>query len=74
MGGQVLARWPGLARLRWLNLHNNDIGDVGAGELGRSPHAAALETLDLSDNSFSEQTRNAFPAALARHVHWEAQP
>ncbi len=73
MGGQILARWPGLIRLRELKLHNNDIGDLGGGELGRSPHAVSLEMLDLSDNSFTEVTRSAFGEVPSRRVIWDSE-
>jgi uncharacterized protein (TIGR02996 family) len=42
-----LASSPQLAGLRWLDLHQNPIGDDGARALAESPHLRRLQWLDL---------------------------
>jgi uncharacterized protein (TIGR02996 family) len=45
-----LASWPGLARVRFLDLGDNGLRLEGVRALAESPHVDALEALDLSDN------------------------
>ena len=44
-GMEQLAAWPGLARLRWLNLDQNRFGEAGFLALARSPHLNNLKYL-----------------------------
>ncbi|MBY0228885.1 MAG: hypothetical protein K2W96_06385 [Gemmataceae bacterium] len=45
-----LAAWPGLARVRYLDLIGNSIGKSGAAALCASQHLGALEALGISRN------------------------
>jgi hypothetical protein len=45
-----LAAWPGLARVRCLDLSANDIGAAGTRALIASPHNGALEAINLNWN------------------------
>jgi uncharacterized protein (TIGR02996 family) len=47
---QSLARWPGLARIRRLNLSFNELTEDHVADLLASPHLAELEELDLCNN------------------------
>jgi hypothetical protein len=49
-GAAMLAGWPGLSRVRRLSLRDNEIGSAGLAALAASPHATALEALDLGGN------------------------
>jgi uncharacterized protein (TIGR02996 family) len=49
-GLKHLAAWPGLARVRYLDVSLNDIGDEGLRSLAKSPHASSLEALSISEN------------------------
>ncbi|MBY0231864.1 MAG: hypothetical protein K2W96_21490 [Gemmataceae bacterium] len=51
-----LAAWPGLARLRVLDLSGNRIGPKGLLALADSPHAGSLEALML-DSSAARRER-----------------
>jgi uncharacterized protein (TIGR02996 family) len=44
-GMEQLAAWPGLARLRWLNLDENRFREAGYLALARSPHLRELKYL-----------------------------
>jgi uncharacterized protein (TIGR02996 family) len=46
-----LAAWPGLSRVRFLDLSSNKIGGKGLLALAGSPHASSLEALDLTMNN-----------------------
>jgi uncharacterized protein (TIGR02996 family) len=54
-GMAVLARWPGLSRLRALALSGNAIRVEGLSELLRSPHAVGLKRLELRDGALSDE-------------------
>jgi hypothetical protein len=45
-----LLAWPGLARLRWLNLCGNALTNEGVKQLAACPAVASLRTLLLSEN------------------------
>ncbi|MBY0230942.1 MAG: hypothetical protein K2W96_16775, partial [Gemmataceae bacterium] len=61
MGGQVLARWPGLKGVRTLSLGNCGLGEVAARELldGLGP----LSLLDLHGNDIPDEVADRFRAA-----------
>ncbi len=59
----ALARWPGLARLRKLNLSGNDVGSRGLRTLLHSPQASALKELTLRNNGLTERAMQAFRSA-----------
>jgi uncharacterized protein (TIGR02996 family) len=50
VGLNVLASWPGLARVRSLTLTGNDVGREGLRALMRSPHATKLKELVIRGN------------------------
>jgi Ran GTPase-activating protein (RanGAP) involved in mRNA processing and transport len=52
----TLARWPGMARLRVLNLSGNNVRCGGLRALLRSPHARGLKELTLRANGLDGQT------------------
>jgi uncharacterized protein (TIGR02996 family) len=59
----ALAAWPGLARLRSLNLSGNDVGRDGLRALLRSPHAAGLKVLVFRANQVDGTVMDEFEAA-----------
>ena len=63
MGLQVLARWPGLGRLTYLNVRDNHIGDLGVSDFLASPYRGSLEVLDLGANDYSDEAAAALKAA-----------
>ncbi len=50
IGLEALARWPGLARLRSLNLSGNSAGRSGLGALLQSKYLSGLKELILQEN------------------------
>lgn len=70
-----LANSPHLGRLRHLNLHRNNIGDVGLRALVRSPWIVNLVALDLTENGLSEAGLTALastPAPALRQLRLNA--
>jgi uncharacterized protein (TIGR02996 family) len=59
----TLAKWPGLARLRKLNLSGNYVGGRGLRALLRSPHASGLKELRLRDNGLTDRAMQEFRSA-----------
>jgi uncharacterized protein (TIGR02996 family) len=49
-GMEALASWPGLASVRSLTLHGNEVGQAGLRMLLRSLHIGALKALSLRHN------------------------
>jgi uncharacterized protein (TIGR02996 family) len=58
-----LASWPGLQRLRSLNLSGNHVGRNGLRALLRSPHATGLKALTLRANGLNDLTMEEFGGA-----------
>jgi uncharacterized protein (TIGR02996 family) len=54
---------PLMARVRELDLHNNDLGNGGVDLLARSPHLKRLEELDLSFNGMDDEGVSALARA-----------
>ena len=63
-GMETLARWPGLAKVRSLNLSGNDLGRPGLRALLRSPHVGALKELSLRTCRLDGQAMAEFDSAL----------
>jgi uncharacterized protein (TIGR02996 family) len=63
-GMSALMGWPGLARVRALNLSGNDVSRDGLRALLRSPHAGALQELSLRDCRLDGQAMAEFTSAL----------
>ncbi len=61
-GGEALARVP-FAKLAWLNLYGNGVGDRGAVAIARSPLMATLTFLDLGNNELTDTAADALAAA-----------
>jgi uncharacterized protein (TIGR02996 family) len=59
----ALAKWPGLARLRKLNLSGNNVGGRGLRALLRSPHAGGLKELTLRANRLVDREMQEFRSA-----------
>ncbi|MBY0230522.1 MAG: hypothetical protein K2W96_14650, partial [Gemmataceae bacterium] len=68
-GAAALAGWPGLARVRCLDLSYNGIGRAGIVALAESPHATALEALSLSGNS-QEATPALIRSPVGQRLAW----
>jgi uncharacterized protein (TIGR02996 family) len=64
-GLELLARWPGLARLRCLTLSGNEVGKDGLRALLRSPHVVGLKTLHLRGNGLHGSALQEFRNATA---------
>ena len=62
----ALARWPGMARLRSLNLSGNNVQKRGLRALLRSKHAAGLKSLTLRGNGLVDQDMKEFNDAQAQ--------
>jgi uncharacterized protein (TIGR02996 family) len=65
---KALAAWPGLSRVRYLDLRNNKIGAVGVRALAKSPHAENLEALSLSGNKDAEGVIDLIRSPLGRKL------
>ena len=65
---QLLARWPGLARLEICSLTRNRIGDDGAKALAASPFVRSVGELYLDSNLISEEGAAAFENAGLSNV------
>ena len=63
-GMEMLAAWPGLARVRSLTLSGSDVRPTGLRALLRSPHVAALKELSLRSGRLDGQTVGEFMGAL----------
>jgi uncharacterized protein (TIGR02996 family) len=61
----ALAKWPGMARLRVLNLSGNNIRRRGLRALLRSPRAGALKELRLRDNGLAGKEMQEFGSAMS---------
>jgi len=55
-GMEALMRWPGLATVRSLKLHGNDLSRDGLRALLRSTHTGALKELSLRDSRLDAQS------------------
>jgi uncharacterized protein (TIGR02996 family) len=62
-GMELLASWPGMARLRSLRLSGNSVGRNGLRALLRSPRATGLKMLILRDNGLDGSAMQEFGAA-----------
>jgi hypothetical protein len=63
----MLAEWPGLEKVEFLNLKSNQIGPRGAFALARSPHLTRLQALWLIFNPVAESAgENAATALIER--------
>jgi uncharacterized protein (TIGR02996 family) len=67
-GAIVLARHPGAARLRELDLSANELNDEAALALAGSPYLSKLARLTINDNSFSPEGSAALRAAFGERV------
>lgn len=63
-GMGLLMSWPGLARVRSLNLTGNDVSRDGLRALFRSPHAGGLKELSLRDGRLDGQAMAEFHSAV----------
>lgn len=63
VGVEALTSWPGMKRLRSLNLSGNSIGRRGLRTLLASPRATGLKTLMLVGNDLSRAAMQEFAAA-----------
>jgi uncharacterized protein (TIGR02996 family) len=62
-GMELLASWPGLARVRSLTLSGSDVRPAGLRALLRSPHAGALRELSLRGGRLDGQAMAEFASA-----------
>jgi uncharacterized protein (TIGR02996 family) len=63
LGAEALAGWPGMGRIRSLNLSGSSFGQDGLRALLRSPHATGLKELALGRNDLFGQAMEEFEAA-----------
>jgi hypothetical protein len=71
-GMRCLARWPGLARVRYLGLGCNRITRAGLIALAESPHITPLEALDLNENepAMSDGLQALFRSPAGSRLRW----
>jgi uncharacterized protein (TIGR02996 family) len=67
---KALAAWPGLSRVRYLDLSHNKIGGPGVRALAKSPYAENLEALSLSGNNEAAGVADLIRSPLGRKLVW----